>query len=132
MIRRAFAAALAAFAGYSSPALATGDMVCSGEGVSVEMAIGHLEVLAVVGVTITIGDKTWSSRPDAIPGTPVAVGQAYGDDRQILIDITDDIVNETLGRLQLFKASESGDHVVGGVFTMKGEGAFVVGCSETG
>jgi hypothetical protein len=132
MIRQAFAAVLVAFAGYSSPALATGDMVCSGEGVSIEMAVGHLEVLAVLGVTITIGDKTWSSRPEQIPGTPITVGQAYGDDRQMLVDITDDIVNEVLGRLMVFTASESGDHALGGVFSMKGEGAFAVSCSETG
>ena len=125
------AALLLAAAGWAAPAHATGELVCAdGQGVSVDMLVGHLDVLSIARITVDIGDKSWSSQPDVMPGTPIAVGQAYEDDRQILVDITDENVAEVLGRLRVFKASEGDSRVAGGVFSFKGEGAFVVDCSE--
>jgi hypothetical protein len=126
--------ALAAFAvacALSSPALATGEISCSnGEGAGIDLLVGHVDVLSIARVVVTIGGKTWSSTPDSYPGTPISVGQAFEDERQLMLDITDDGVNEILGRLRLFKLSEGDSSAMAGVFSFKGEGAFAVDCAE--
>jgi hypothetical protein len=61
---------------------------------------------------------------------PISVGQAYEDDRELLLDVTDDGVSEIIGRLRLVKLSEGDRNVMAGVFSFKGEGVFAVDCSE--
>ncbi|MEX0406521.1 hypothetical protein ABGN05_12660 [Aquibium sp. LZ166] len=119
-------------AGATSPALATGEIVCSAEDVSVDLLVGRLDVLSVVRAVVTIGDETWSTEPDIVPGTPIAVGQAFEADGVLLVDLTDDAVNEVLSRLRAFSATEGDSSVTGGVFMFKDKGAFVVDCSERG
>lgn len=114
-----------------APAMATGEISCgNGKGVGVDLLVGHVDVLSISRVVVTVGEKVWSSTPQSWPGTPITVGQAFEDDRQLVLDITDDAVTEIIGRLRVFKASEGETSVAGGVFSLKGEGAFVVDCSE--
>ncbi|WP_442578249.1 hypothetical protein ACSBOB_22240 [Mesorhizobium sp. ASY16-5R] len=113
------------------PAMATGEISCgNGKGVGVDLLVGHVDVLSISRVVVTVGEKVWSSTPESWPGTPIAVGQAFEDDHQLMLDITDDGVNEIISRLRVFKASEGDTSAAGGVFSLKGEGAFVVDCSE--
>lgn len=113
------------------PAMATGEISCgNGKGVGVDLLVGNVDVLSISRVVVTVGDKVWSSTPESWPGTPIAVGQAFEDDHQLVLDITDEGVSEIIGRLRVFKASEGETSVAGGVFAWKGEGAFVVDCSE--
>ena len=65
-----------------------------------------------------------------MPGKPITIGQGFEDDRQLVVDITDEAVNEIIGRLRVFKAEEGGSRAAGGVFSFKGHGAFAVDCSE--
>ena len=132
MIRRAFAASLVAFAAMVTPALATGDISCSGDKGSVDMLVGRLPVVSILRTVIKIGDKTWSSEPSVMPGMPIAVGQAFEDERMLVVDFTDDGVSEIVGRLRVFSLTEGDDWVSAGVFAMKGEGAFIVDCSLRG
>lgn len=116
---------------FVAPAHATGEFSCgNGKGVGVDLLVGDVDVLSISRVVVTVGDKVWSSTPESWPGMPIAVGQAFEDDRQLVLDIVDDGVSEVLGRLRVFMASEGETSVAGGVFTWKGEGAFVVDCSE--
>lgn len=113
------------------PAMATGEVSCgNGKEVGIDLLVGHVDVLSISRVVVTIGEKVWSSTPESWPGTPIAVGQAFEDDRQLVLDITDGGVTEIIGRLRVFKASEGETSVAGGVFSLKGEGAYVVDCSE--
>jgi hypothetical protein len=113
------------------PAMATGEISCgNGKGVGIDLLVGHVDVLSISRVVVTVGEKVWSSTPESWPGTPIAVGQAFEDDRQLVLDITDDGVTEIIGRLRIFKAIEGETSVAGGVFSLKDEGAFVVDCSE--
>jgi hypothetical protein len=124
------AALLLVLAGWAAPANATGEIVCGdGKGVSVDMLVGHVEVLSISRILVDIGDKSWSTQPDLMPGTLIAVGQAFEDDRQLAVDIIDETF-EVLGRLRVFKATEGDVSVLGGVFSFKDEGAFVVDCSD--
>nr|WP_295467268.1 hypothetical protein [Mesorhizobium sp.] len=128
MKRALLAAALLASAAW--PAQATGELSCGGEGVGIDLLVGHIDVLSISRAVITIGDQTWSSTPESYPGTPITVGQGFEDDRMLAVDFTDENVNEIIGRLRVVKAEEGDSRVAGGVFTFKGKGAFVVDCSE--
>lgn len=120
----------ALLASITLPAHATGETSCVGKGVAVDLLVGHMEVLSIARAVITIGDRTWSTQPDVMPGTEITVGQGFEDDRSLSVDFTDDAVSEVLGRLRVVKAGEGDSRAAGGVFTFKGHGAFVVDCSE--
>jgi hypothetical protein len=131
MIKLTVAALAAAFACAATPALATGEISCAnGKGGGVDLLVGHLDVLVVSRVTVSLGGKFWSSTPESVPGLPISLGQAFEDDKELLVDIMDDGMGEVIGRLRVFYASEGEKRVAGGVFSFKGEGAFVVDCSE--
>ena len=127
-MKRALLAALLACV--ALPAQATGELTCSGEGVSIDLLVGHMDVLSIARAVITIGSENWSTDPGIMPGTPITVGQGFEDDRILVVDFTDENVNEVLGKLRVIKAEEGDSRVAGGVFTFKGKGAFVVDCSE--
>ena len=112
------------------PAQATGELTCGGEGASIDLLVGHMDVLAIARAVITIGNETWSTDPGIMPGIPITVGQGFEDDRMLVVDFTDENVNEVLGKLRVAKAEEGDSRVAGGVFTFRGKGAFVVDCSE--
>ncbi|SMH47853.1 hypothetical protein [Mesorhizobium australicum] len=127
-MKRALLAAALACAAW--PAQATGELSCGGEGVGIDLLVGHMDVLSIARAVITIGGESWSTAPDIMPGTPITVGQGFEDDRMLAVDFTDENVNEIIARLRVVKAEEGDSRVAGGVFTFKGKGAFVVDCSE--
>jgi hypothetical protein len=132
---RAAGAALLLAAGLaSSPAHATGEISCTGtsEKVSIEMLVGRLDVLSVIRVVIQVGDETWSTDQSFAPGMPITVGQGFEDDRHLIVDFTDEQVSEIIGKLRTFSLEEGDDYVSGGVFSLKGKGAFLIDCSLRG
>jgi len=120
----------AAFALAAWPAQATGEIACGGKGVSIDLLVGHLDVLSIARAVIEVGGTAWSSTPESWPGKPITVGQGFADDRMLAVDFTDENVNEVIGRLRVFKGAEGESRAAGGVFTFKGHGAFVVDCSD--
>jgi hypothetical protein len=128
--RAAIVAALAAC--FSTPSLATEWINCSdAEGqASFDFLVGAMDVIAVVGLTITVGDKVWASDVAYGPGEPVAVGQAFETAEMILIDATDEAISTRIAELRLFKAEE-GDAapVYAGTLRIPGHGAWAVSCS---
>ena len=131
-MKRLLAGLITSLVATATPAFATGDISCEGDGVSVDLLVGRLEFLHVLRAVVTIAEKTWSSEPEVMPGTPIAIGQAFEDDSQLLVDFTDDNVEGIIGRLRAFSLEEGDDFVSGGVFSFKGEGAFLVDCSLRG
>ncbi len=132
-MRGASAAVAFACALVSSPAFATSELSCGdGQGRSIDLLVGSLDVLSVSRVVVTVGDKTWSSTPENFPGTPIQVGQAFEDSSQLLLDITDDAVSEIVGRLRVVKLGEGDSRVTAGALSMKGEGVWAVECSDAG
>ena len=127
------AAALAfCLAATAMPAVASGGIACTGDGVEVDLSVGRLDVISVLRATVEIGDKVWSTDPEIVPGTPIAVGQAFEDESRLLVDFTDEAVNAIVGRLRVFSLTEGDGYAAGGVFSFKDEGVFVVDCSERG
>ncbi|HEY0920001.1 hypothetical protein [Devosia sp.] len=129
MIRTAaIAVALAALA---TPSLATEWVNCSdaqGEA-SFDYLAGAMDVLAVVGLTITVGEQVWASDVAYGPGEPVAVGQAFGDEDAVRIDVMDQNLMSRVAELRLFKASEGDRVALGGTLRIPGHGAWAVSCT---
>ncbi len=112
----------------TAPAHATGDISCTGEGVSVDMLVGRLEVLSILRAVVTVGDETWSTDQSYQKGTPIAVGQAFEDDRLMLVDFMDDNLERVLGRLRVVNLED----VSAGAFALEGKGSWIVDCSLRG
>jgi hypothetical protein len=128
-MRARAACALLASIVAATPALATGEVVCVGKGASVDMLVGHVDLLYIDRVIIEVGDKIWSSHPNQVPGTEISVGHVFEDERQMLVDFTTDGA-ENVGSLRVFKLSEGDASRAGGVFQLDGVGVWVVDCSE--
>jgi len=130
-MKPAFAMVSLAGALFSAPAHATGELSCGdGKDVSIDLLVGHVDVLSVARVVIHAGDKVWSSAPDVFPGEPIQVGQAFGDGSQLLLDVVDDGVTQIVGRLRLITLAEGDKRVTAGVLSVKGAGAWAVTCSD--
>ncbi len=119
-------------AGLASPALATEWLNCSDRdgAASMDLLLGALDVAAVVGMTISTGDKVWASHVEYGPGDPVTVGQAFENDQMLLVDAMDEAVNNKIAELRLFKAAEGdGEPVYAGTLRIISHGAWAVSCS---
>ena len=76
-MRRAGLASFMLIAAGAAPALATGEMTCSdGEGVSIDLLVGRMEVAAISRAVVTVGGETWSTQPEVVPGRPLAAREA--------------------------------------------------------
>ena len=130
MIRTA-AIAIAGLCGLATPALATEWVNCASPdgGASFDFLVGTAEVIAVTGMTITVGEQVWATDPAYGPGDPVIVGQAFEDVETIRIDAVDPAVTTKIAELRLFKATEGDATVHGGTLRVPGHGAWAVSCS---
>ena len=118
-------------AGLSSPALATEWVNCAAPdgAASFDYLAGTLDVLTVVGMTITAGEQVWATDPAYGPGDPVIVGQAFETGDAVLVDAVTPDLTQTIASLRLFKATEGDFVAYGGVLTIPGKGAWAVSCS---
>lgn len=130
MIRLAAIATLG-LCGLATPSLATEWISCASPdgGASFDFLVGTTDVLAVAGMTITVGDKVWATDPAYGPGDPVSVGQAFEDAETIRIDAVDPGVTTTLAELRLFKATEADAVATAGTLRIPGQGAWAVSCA---
>jgi hypothetical protein len=113
----------------AGPALATGSIGCEGAGgddVSVELTVGSLPVLAIVGASIRVGDDLWSTGEDA--ADRMAVGQAFSEEGRMLVDFVDPNFEAVLARLRLVSADEGKDQALAGTLAVSGRGAWPVVC----
>lgn len=96
------AAAAASFL-LASPAYATANLICEGEGAWVDALMGRLIVVQILGASAEIGGKTYSTGPDRGEGEPFVVGQAFGelDGSNIMIDFVDPNIERVLVGLRV-------------------------------
>jgi hypothetical protein len=131
MIRQA-ATAAALLCGLATPSLATEWINCAAPdgAASFDLLVGAVDVLSVVGMTISVGDQVWASDVAYGPGAPVVVGQAYASDETIMIDVVDPAITTRIAELRLFRAFEGDlDPAYGGTLRVPGYGAWAVSCS---
>lgn len=115
------------------PAIATEWIDCADDGMnaSISLLVGALDVLSVVAAKLDVGDSHWVTSPEYGEGSaePLAVGQAFEDQSQLLVDLMDEAIATKLAELRLFKASEGGVVVYAGTLWVPGKGAWAVACS---
>lgn len=130
MIREA-ATAAALVCGLATPSLATEWVNCAAPdgAASFDYLAGTLDVLSVVGMTITAGEQVWATDPAYGPGDPVVVGQAFETPEIVLIDAVTPAIDATIAQLRLFKAAEGEAFAYGGTLRIPGHGAWTVSCS---
>lgn len=87
----------------ASPAYATANLFCEGEGASLDALMGRLIVVQILGATVEIGGKTYSTAPDATNAEPFDVGQAFGepDGSNLMIDFVDPNIESVLVGLRV-------------------------------
>jgi hypothetical protein len=130
MLRRA--AIALGLCGLATPSLATEWVNCADPtgAASFDFLVGTLDVLAISGLTITVGEQVWASDVSYGPGDPVSVGQAFEDTHTILIDAVNQDLTAKVAELRLFKASEADGMIAyGGTLRIPGHGAWAVSCS---
>lgn len=115
-----------------SPALATEWLSCAdGDGAaSIDVLLGAMDVIAVAGLTISVGGRVWASHVEYGPGEPVVVGQAFETSDMLLLDAMDENMIAVIAQLRLFKAEDEQQlPVYGGTLRIPGEGAWAVRCT---
>lgn len=130
MILRA-AIAVIGLGGLCTPALATEWVNCAAPdgAATFDYLAGTLDVLSIVGLTISTGERVWASDVAYGPGEPIAVGQAFETADMILVDAVDPNVTTTIAELRLFKAKEADAVALGGTLRIPGHGAWPVSCT---
>jgi hypothetical protein len=115
------------------PAAATGEIVClatDGSNASIDIEIGHVPVLAVLGATATDGTEVWSTRGRENT-RPFVLGQGFMDHSQVLIDFTDPNIEGVVVSLRLFHIAAGKSFAEAGVLSFSGGPVFPVQC-DTG
>ncbi|SMQ65365.1 hypothetical protein SAMN06295905_1208 [Devosia lucknowensis] len=92
-----------------SPAQASGGLFCEGEGGSADIAMGRLVVMQVLGASVEIGGITYSTGPERGEGEPFAVGQAFAEGDDIMVDFVDPNFEDIIVslRVRFDRATES-------------------------
>jgi hypothetical protein len=107
--------ALAAGLVLSVSAQASEGLSCEGEGATVDIALGRLVVVGVLGAHVEVDGKAWSTGPERGEGVPIIAGQAFGDDNGIMIDFTDPNVEEILIKVRLAYTGNEDEPLAGTV-----------------
>ncbi|HZY69172.1 MAG TPA: hypothetical protein VFE52_11315 [Devosia sp.] len=130
MMRTAIILALGALC--ASPAAATEWVSCASPGgeASFDYLAGSLDVLAISGLNVSVGEQVWASDVAYGPGDPIAVGQAFEDSETVRVDVLDQEMTTRVAELRLFKAQEGeSDPVLSGTLRIPGHGAWPVACT---
>ena len=100
----------------ASPAQPSGGLFCEGEGGWVDIAMGRLVVMAVLGAAAEIEGKTYSTGPERGEGEPFIAGQAFSEGDNIMVDFVDPNVERILLSLRVTWDGEA-EHYKGVLFT---------------
>jgi hypothetical protein len=126
--------ALAALAAslLASPAWATQGLSCRATdgAAAIGLSLGSAGGLGFAGATLSVGERSWVTDPAYGAGEIFTFGQGMSDEIGIRIDFFDDIVNERVAELRLYRAMEGDDFVLAGTLRVLGAGAWAVSCEE--
>ena len=125
------AASVLALSALVSPAMATEWLNCSDRdgAASVDLLLGAMDIAAVVGITVSTGDRVWASHVEYGPGGPVALGPAFQTPNVLMVDVMDAALVDKVAEVRLFRAAEGEAAVHGGTLKILGYGAWAVSCS---
>ena len=132
MIRVLFPAlTLAVLAIAPLPAMATEWLDCTSFDFNqrVQLLAGGVDFHQFSAAALYVNGADWSTSPEAQPGAPLDIGQAFWDGETLLVDLIDPAAQTVLAELRVFATSEGADDVKGGVLRVPGKGAWVVVCT---
>lgn len=95
----------------------------------IQLLAGGVDFHQFSAVTLYVNGADWSTSPEAQPGQPLDIGQAFWDGKTLLVDLIDPAAQSVLAELRVFATSEGADDVKGGVLRVPGTGAWVVVCT---
>lgn len=75
--------------------------MCEGEGGVAIVNLASLPVVQAIGAYVEIGGKAYSTGPERGEGEPFTVGQAFGEDDDIMIDFVDPNFEAILASLRV-------------------------------
>lgn len=113
------------------PAMATEWLDCTSFDFNqrVQLLAGGVDFHQFSAATLYVNGADWSTSPEAQPGAPLDIGQAFWDGETLLVDLIDPAAQTVLAELRVFATSEGADDVKGGVLRVPGKGAWVVVCT---
>ena len=82
---------------------------------TVDVALGRLVVVGVLGAYIEMADAAYSTGPERGEGRPIAAGQAFGDDDGIKVDFVDPNYEEILVKVRLTYTGNEDEPLAGTV-----------------
>ena len=127
----------AAFAGgivlAAMPASATEWVYCSDVDAVVEVGflLGTVDAFMPAGATMRNGTRHWTTDEAYGDGAILTVGQGYGDDSMLMVDLFDEAVDAKIAELRLWKAQEGEEVVNSGTLHILGQGVWAVNCDPS-
>lgn len=99
----------------SASVQASEGLTCEGKGATVDVALGRLVVVGVLGAYVELDGTAYSTGPERGEGIPIIAGQAFGDDDGIKIDFTDPNIEEILIKVRLTYTGNEDEPLAGTV-----------------
>lgn len=111
---------------------ATGSIDCTGiedTDVGVLVSIGRLPFLAVLNGRFFAGDESWTT--EGLEGsTKIDFAQGFQDTESTRIDFTNEMADEIVVKLRLFRDFDDKTGAEAGILSITGTGVFAVTCES--
>ena len=131
--RTTLAAVLACGMLAAAPAGATEWIYCNDVDAVVDVGflLGSVGAFMPAGATMRYKTMHWTTNEAYGDGALMTVGQGFGDDGMLVVDLYDEAVDAKIAELRLWKAEEGEDVVNAGTLRILGQGAWAVSCDPS-
>jgi hypothetical protein len=134
MIRRLIATAITSgILVAAAPASATEWVYCYDVDAVAEIGflLGTVDAFMPAGATMRYRTMHWTTDEAYGDGATMTVGQGYGDDTMLVVDLFDEAVDARIAELRLWKAQEGEEVVNAGTLHILGQGVWAVNCDPS-
>ena len=117
----------------TTPASATEWVYCSDVDSVAEIGflLGTVDAFMPAGATMRHETRHWTTNEAYGDGAVMTVGQGYGDDTMLMVDLFDEAVDAKIAELRLWKAQEGEVVVNAGTLHILGQGVWAVSCDPS-
>ena len=117
----------------TTPASATEWVYCSDVDSVAEIGflLGTVDAFMPAGATMRHETRHWTTNEAYGDGAVMTVGQGYGDDTMLMVDLFDEAVDAKIAELRLWKAQEGEEVVNAGTLHILGQGVWAVNCDPS-
>ncbi len=115
------------------PAGATEWVYCSDVDAVAEVGflVGTVDAFMPAGATMRYRTMHWTTSEAYSDGAIMSVGQGFGDDTMLVVDLFDEAVDARIAELRLWKAQEGEEVVNAGTLRILGQGVWAVNCDPS-